>query len=209
MTFKKIQSRHLPVWALILFCFCHSIAAHAQMLQLVVKSRIEPMPNSKTWGKTSEKDLFFPLHFHTPVKPSYLLIGRDHPNGLRFLAIFSHDGVNLPLKFAKEFQGISEGGELQPGYFIQVAEHKFDHEGSPEIIIAIGNGLTDLSINVIKYHAPQSARDAAREANWSIVGSYSGQAKAEIIGDTLQLPYGSQGLYEEYTWAKDKFLKTE
>ncbi len=162
-----------------------------------------------TWGKNPSHDLIFPLHYHSRVKPTYLLIGRDHPNGVRFLAMFPGYGVNLPLKFPNNFEGFDEDGELKPGYSVQVAEHDFDHDGVPEIVVAIGDGLTDLSVNIIKYHAPQFIQDADREANWTLMGSYWGQTKAEIKDDTVQIPIGSQGLYDEYTWVKGKFIKTE
>ena len=183
--------------------------AHAQLLQLVVNSRLKPMPGSKVWVRTSSKDMIFPLHYHSHVKPPHLLIGRDHPNGMRFLAIFPGYGVNLPLKFDDRFEGFDKDGELKQGYYIQVAELDFDHDGTPEIIIATGDGSIDLSVNIIKYHAPQFAQDADREANWSLVGSYWGQANVEISNDTIQIPIGSQGLYDEYTWVKGKFIKTE
>lgn len=204
-----MRSRNVMMLLLVLCCSCQGRVAHAQLLQLVVNSRLKPVPGSKVWGKTSSKDIVFPLHFHSHVKPNYLLIGRDHPNGMRFLAMFPGYGVNLPLKFDDGFEGFDEDGELKQGYYIQVVEHSFDHDGTPEIIIAIGNGSIDLSINVIKFHAPQFAQDADREANWSLVGSYSGQARAEIKGDTIQIPIGSQGLFDEYTWVKGKFIKTE
>ena len=204
-----MRTRTVVMLLLVLCCSCQIRVAHAQLLQLVVNSRLKPMPGSRVWGKTSSKDIVFPLHYHSHVKPSYLLIGRDHPNGMRFLAMFPGYGVNLPLKFENEFEGFNEDGELKQGYYIQVAEHDFDHDGIPEIIIAVGDGSVDLSINVVKYHAPQSAQDADREANWSLIGLYWGQAKAEIRGDTIWIPIGSQGLYDEYTWVKGKFVKTE
>ena len=204
-----MRIRTVVILLLVLCCLCQSRVAHAQLLQLVVNSRLKPMPGSKFWGKTSSKDIVFPLHYHSHVKPTYLLIGRDHPNGIRFLAMFPGYGVKLPLKYEDRFNGFNDDGELKQGYYIQVAEHDFDHDGIPEIIVAIGDGSVDLSINIIKYHAPQSAQDADREANWSLIGSYWGQAKAEIRGDTIEIPIGSQGLYDEYTWVKGKFIKTE
>lgn len=204
-----MRQRNALMLLLALFCLCQTKIAYAQLLQLVVNSYPKPIPGSKVWGKTSERDMIFPLHFHSHIKPTYLLIGRDHPNGIRFLAMFPGYGVNLPLNFTKDFEGINEFGELKQGYYIQVAEHDFDHDGMPEIIIAIGDGLIDLSINIIKYHPPQFSQDTDRESNWSLIGSYSGQAKAEIKGDTIQLFIGSQGLYDEYTWVKGKFMKTQ
>ena len=89
-----------------------------------------------------------------------------------------------------------------------MAEHDFDHDGTPEIVVAVGDGLANLVVNVVKYHAPSSSKDAKRLENWSVVGSFTGQQKAQIEGDTITLPIGSQGLYKEYTWVKRKFFET-
>lgn len=182
--------------------------AQCQLLQALTGNQTHPMPNSKIWGKKSFADITMPLHFSARVKPTLLVIGRDHPNGTRFLAMFPGIGVNLPLDFGKDFAGLDEFGDLNKGYFVQVAEHDFDHDGIPELIIAIGNGSTDLGVNIIKYHPPQLQKDAGREQNWSLVGKLSGQELARVSGDTIELPYGSQGLYDEYTWVKGKFVKT-
>ena len=184
-----------------------SSAAHAQLLQLVVGARLKPVPGSAVW-RDSTKDLAFPLSSRPHTKPDILLIGRDHPNGTRFLVLAPHSAASLPLDFGKDFHGFDEFGGLKPNYFVQVAAYRFSAESTPEIIIAVGNGRDDLMINVLRYHPLKSNRGADQKGQWLVVGHFSGQTQAQLKARTIDLPYGSQGLYEEYQWVKGKFVKT-
>lgn len=179
-----------------------------KLIQKINKNQIQFFQNSKVWGKTSFDDLRFELHYRAKVRPTTLIIGKDSPNGTKFLALFSEGYVHLPLKFANDFGGFDEFGDINKDYYAQVAEHDFDNDGIPEIIVAIGDGLIDLAVNVIKYHAPLSPNDAGRGENWELVGSFTGQEKAIIDGNKIYLPYGSQGLYTEYFLIKNKFIQT-
>lgn len=183
-------------------------AEQGKLLQQLTKNQIQTIPNSRIWGKTSFDDLTFELNYQSTVRPTALVVGRDHPNGTKILALFPGYGVHLPLKFADDFGGFDEFGEINKGYYVQVAEHDFDNDGTPEIVVAVGDGLIDLTVNIVKYHAPLSPEDAGRDENWELAGSFTGQEKALIDGATISLPYGSQGLYTEYTWIKKKFIQT-
>lgn len=179
------------------------------LLQKMTNNQIKAIPNSVIWGKKSFDNVTLKLNYTSEIRPTELTIGLNHPNGIRILALFPGCGVNLPLKYEKDFGGINEYGDLNKGYYIQIAEHDFDNDGAPEIIIAVGDGLTDLAVNIVKYHAPQSSKDAGSDKNWSLVGSFTGQEKAIIEEDSISLPYGSQGLFTKYKLAKNKFIKTK
>ncbi|MBC7191785.1 hypothetical protein [Marinobacter sp.] len=170
--------------------------------------KIQSLLNSKTWGKTSFTETKLELNYRSEVKPDSLIVERNTPNGIKFLVRFSNANVNLPLEFDKSFDGFNQWGELEEGYYVQVAEYDFDNDEKPEIIIAIGNGLTDLVVNIIEYHAPQLPKDAERTANWTLIGSFRGQGKAFVEGASIQLPFGGQGRYTEHTWVKNKFVET-
>jgi len=185
--------------------------AYSQLLQTEVNHKWIPLAHAKEWRQDSA-DTNLPLHFKTKIKPTELQVGQDHPNGTKIRAMLPGYGVNLPLDFhgsyKGDFQGFDEFGDLSKGYYVQVAEHDFDGDGEPEIVVAVGNGSTDLAVNVIKYRAPKLAKQAGDEKNWLRIGSFDGQAKAIINGKTITLPYGSAGLYEEYTWKSGKFAKS-
>ena len=169
-------------------------------------------PGAKTWGKTPDKDVALPLHYRARVRPAELIVGRDHPNGTRLLVIFPHGkaalGVELPVNFGKKFRGFDAYGDLKPGYTIEVIQYDFSHNGAPEIVVAVGDGRTELALNVIQYHAPKSTRDAASPKNWTVIGSFSGQAGAEIQGGIIRVAAGSQGQRKTYQWIKGRFIES-
>jgi hypothetical protein len=179
---------------------------HAQLLQLAVSGRVVPLPGSQVWHDSAQ-DLTFPLHFHTRIKPRTLLIGRDHPNSVRFLALFPGRGIPLPLRFDKNFRGFDDFGDLKPGYLIQVAEHHFGKESVPQIIVAVGNGRDDLAVNVVAYHAPKLARNRNQQSNWILDGSFSGQITAIISAGILTLPAGPQQKPVRYKWVSGRFVE--
>lgn len=45
---------------------------------------------------------------------------------------------------------------------MQVAEHDFDGDDIPEIVVAVGDGMLDMALNVVTYYAPQSPDKAVR-----------------------------------------------
>lgn len=180
-----------------------------ELIKQMIKNRVQPITKSIVWGKTSFDDVILKLNYSSVVKPTTLRIGQDTPNGIKIMAIFpEYAVVNMPVDFGGDFGGFNDYGELNEGYYIQVAEHDFNNDSIPEIIVAVGNGSHDLVVNVIKYHAPASLEDAGRPENWELLGMFTGQQEAFIDGEAISLPFGSQGLYTEYTWVKTKFIKT-
>jgi hypothetical protein len=169
---------------------------------------VRPLLNSKTWGKTSFDDISLQLNYQADVRPDSLTVGRNTPNGTRFLARFPGVAVNLPLEFGKNFEGFNRWDEMNQGYYVQVAEHDFDGDDVPEIVVAVGDGMLDMALNVVKYYAPQSPDNAERRENWELIGSFWGQEKAYIRQDTIIVPVGSQGHFNEYTLVKGKFVET-
>lgn len=199
-TFKIV----MLVWVLLVIT---STPAHSQLLKALVNSQERAIPNSKTW-KANAPDVSLPLHFRSPVKPTQLIVGTDHPNGTKLWVMFPGCGISLPVDFGKDFKGFDEFGFLTDGYSIQVAEHDFNGDGMPELVVAVGDGSMDLAVNVLRYIPPASSKNACSEKNWSRLGSFTGQGKALISGNKIMLPYASQGLFEEYTLNKQKFVRT-
>ena len=134
-----------------------------------------------------------------------MIVGPDHPNGFRFLAVFRKEGVYLPVNFDERFHGFDDFGDLRPGYFVEVATHRFSPEGEPELVIAVGDGRTELAVNVLKYHAPASRKAAARPENWTVEGSFLGQAQARIKGSTIELPTTGAKAAATHTWTQGRF----
>lgn len=162
-----------------------------------------------TWGFGGKKPVTMRLHFKTIVKPKELMIRMASQAGMDYLVLFDGVRVRLPHELTSKYTGgINDFGDLEEGFLVQAAEHDFDEDGIPEIIIVVGDGLSELVTNVFKYHPPQQQKDAGRPQNWELVGQFEGQGKIIIDGPSLTIPYGGQGLAEEWTWVKRKFVKT-
>lgn len=165
--------------------------------------------NNAIWGKETTSDVSIELEYKTKVKPVSMTIGYDNPNGTKFRVYFKDLDVAVDLRYVISMKsGINEWGDCDEGYYVQVATHDFDNDKNPEIIIAVGDGHIDMSVNVIKYHPPTNEEDAFRTENWSVVANFQGQGKIHINEQVITVPIGSQGLFDEYTWVNGKFVKT-
>jgi hypothetical protein len=185
---------------------CFLLSAQAAPESLLVLG----LENSATWlgQKDSKTEVSLPLRFKSKVKPIALIVGQDHPNSTKFLVLFDQVAIPLPVNFA-DSSAFGESGNIENGYRIQFGEHDFNHDGQPEIVIAVGDGLVNLAINVFYYFPPANPSDAARLSNWKLVGRFSGQSNAIVKKDRIKLPFGSQGLLDEYTWiSKGYFVHT-
>ena len=181
---------------------------YPQLIKIDHKGRYSNVKQSIIW-KDTDQDKELPLHFRAANCPKSIRLGVDHPNGTKIDARFPGWFVQLPLKLDQDFNAFDEFGGLKSGYFIQVAEFDIDSDGQPEILVLFGNGLIDLYVNVFKYHPPQKSKDVQREENWEVIGSFTGQEYLLVSKQTIQIPYGSQGLYSEYCWVKGKFVQTQ
>lgn len=178
------------------------------LLEKNVGARAVAMPRSVVWGRSRNKEVVLKLAFKTPVRPTAIEIGRDHPNGTRIAARFAGCAVPLNLGMEPESEVFDDLGELHDDYDIQVGEHDFDADGTPELVVAVGDHSTELHVRVLKYSAPSSPDDACRDENWSIIGSFYGQTKAYVDGSKIELPFGSQGLFQEYKLVGGRFVET-
>jgi hypothetical protein len=78
-------------------------------------------------------------------------------------------GIGRPLDRGKAVGSLGrlstiagKAGEINQGCYVQVAEHDFDGDDIPEIVVAVGDGMLDMALNVVTYYAPQSPDKAVR-----------------------------------------------
>lgn len=147
--------------------------------------------------------------FHTNLAPllSPARLEVDvRPNGsLRLLALFGDDQIELPTGDLEHFNQFAQLKQANERYQLQLAEHDFDNDGHPELMVAIGDGLVDLAVMVFSYHPA----DSLRTQSWTLDGSFYGQEHVFVEQDRLIMPIGSQGLYEQYNWANGRFNKVQ
>ena len=88
-------------------------------------------------------------------------------------------------------------------FSIQVGTHDFNNDGLEELIITIGDSLTIGQVWVYSYHKVDDILKT-NPFHMEMTGSF--QDKIWIDEDKIMIPYGSQGLFEEYVWHGDGFL---
>lgn len=165
--------------------------------------------NKIVWGKENTKDITLSLDFKTKVNPHQILVGYNSPSGTKFYVTFKDLSAFVDLSNIISMEsGLNEYGDCDEGYYIEVATHDFDNDKNPEIIIAVGNGLFDMWVNVIKYHPPLNPEDATRTENWTVIASFYGQNEIHVDKHIINIPIGTQGLFSEYSLINGKFIET-
>lgn len=119
-------------------------------------------------------------------------IGRDHPNGIQILGVKGDLGVNFVNNFTLE-GAFDEFGEPNEGYMVQITSCDLDDSGVDEIVVSIGDLL--INMETLVYRVTDD-----KENPFVLIGSFTGQDRAIFDEDNLSIvvPYGSQGLYDEY-----------
>ncbi|MBK1656431.1 hypothetical protein [Allochromatium vinosum] len=154
------------------------------------------------------------LEFDTAVKPDTLIIKRATQAGMDYRVVFEALSVasNLPVEFDGTCidgdRSVSGGGEVAESCFVQAGTHDFDADGLPELIIALGDGRMRLEVNVFSYHPPARPADAIRPENWGLIGHFSGQSNAVIDGQSVALPFGSQGFEQKMVFVDGRFIES-
>ncbi|MBC6972775.1 hypothetical protein H9I32_10345 [Bacillus sp. Xin] len=177
-----------------------ALSNHSQIT--ILDSNNKPLNNVASYTY-SEKDKEIPIKLKDGK--ANLLFGKDHPNGIKIELIKNDSAVQIPLEQIQD--GIlNEFGDLDNPhtYSIQVATYDFNDDKNEEIIISIGDNLTDGQIWVYSYHPVD---DILKINPFHLEMTDYYQRKIIINKDTISLPYGSQGLFNEYVWHKNSFLK--
>jgi hypothetical protein len=173
-------------------------AQSAFLLVRTAKGRPLPQPYPLIWNGSPRGEQR-PLTVRMYGKPSSLMVTRDEPEGVRIGVTHAKGFQFLPVHFGREFAGFDNKRNLKRGYVIHALEHDFDGDKIPEVVVAVGDGLVNLAVNVFRFTAPNK---------WTRIGSFEGQQKAIVEGGTIVLPYGSQGLFQEHRWKGGKFVET-
>ena len=120
------------------------------------------------------------------------ILSRDSPNGTKIFAMYGDKGENLGVNL-EGMAGINEYGEMEEGFAIQLAACDLNGDGIPEVLVATGNMVAELTVAVFTYNPK------AKEERFRRVGVAEGQREARIEKDgSITMPYGSQGLFKEY-----------
>lgn len=145
-----------------------------------------------------EDDLSFPLTLDG--EGIEFVVGRDTPNGTK-TQVFStsmEQGWQLPTDLADGSTGpFDDYGDLIEGFSLYVKEYDFSSDGVPEVVLAASDGMLESYVWVYNYNYTFSEYDVSP---LELVWYGEGQSDVWLEGDRIILPYGSQGLYEEYVY---------
>lgn len=112
---------------------------------------------------------------------------------------FDGTQVNVQIVFGTKGYSVDYFEESADWETMQLAEYDFDKDGKNELVIAYG--IPDQLVFKIQIY--KITKSGARE-----IGSFEGQSCCWFEKNKVKLPFGSEGLYWEYTLLKDKFLRT-
>jgi len=133
-----------------------------------------------------------------------IIIERDHPNGVKLLISSGKEVYSLGFEIA----GLNDIGELEENYYCQLAVIDVTNDGIPDILLAVGNGLIDLHLNIWRFDKEKFKNTIrGKYINpFRYIGHIEGQQNIRILsGGKIEVPVGSFGRFSTYSWDGSKF----
>lgn len=125
------------------------------------------------------------------------VLRRGAPNGTSLTAVYGDAGENVLGTPPPAMRGFDEYGELLAGFSIQFAVRDLNGDEKPEVLVATGDGAAVLTAGVFVY-TPQGGE------RFRCTGVIEGQNALHVDKNgVISVPYGSRGLFTEYTVAAD------
>lgn len=119
-------------------------------------------------------------------------------NGGTLSVKFKGFQVNVSVIYSKTAFNVDYFEETDECEFIEFAEYDFNKDGNSELVIAYGN---DVQFKVSVY---QLLKNKIKH-----IGEFDdGQFDCILDKKSIQFPYGTQGLFTEYTYTNGMFVKT-
>ena len=92
---------------------------------------------------------------------------------------------------------VTGGDDVLENTIVKVYEYDFDSDGQKEIIVIHSPEYSVATVEVFKYSGGLAER----------VGNFNGQFDIILDKNTIYLPYGSQGLGDEYLYKSGAFFE--
>ena len=129
--------------------------------------------------------------------PVTFILRRGSPNGVNLIAVYGEAGENLLGTLPPAMKGFDGHGELEEGFALQCAVRDLNGDGKPEVLVATGDGAALLTVAVFVYTPGGDERFRAAAV-------IEGQSTLHVDANgVISVPYGSQGLFTEYTVSAD------
>ncbi|MCC0566764.1 hypothetical protein [Brevibacillus borstelensis] len=166
-----------------------------------------PLPSLIEW-QPGLADTVLPLNLGGDQ--AELRLGLGHPNGIKCQVVLKGPSVGWELDISQADTSFDvpydETGELREGFVMQAAAHDFDQDGTPEIVVTAGDGLLESYAWVFSYNKgadPNKINPFVQDLK------VTGQTRILVEQNKLLIPFGSQGLYEEYAYVDKQFYKKQ
>jgi len=174
--------------------------------EMIESTSAESFLNLQSFEKWSYGDTDKIIPVSLDGEQESIILGLDSPNGIKTqVQINSINSVfNLPLESESEFTPFDEFGELLPGFDIYALGYDFDSDDTEEVIIAVSDGLVETYFWIFSYDFI-----ALEYGDNPLMPIFYGEGQSDLIieDNTLTVPYGSQGLFEEYIYSNSEFIK--
>lgn len=200
LKFRKIITLMLCLCLTILIGMNTVFASNKKSVNLIKSDmKISTIIWQQKFDPKNEKTLMFDLN--KDKKNDIIKISMDHPNGTLVRVIIKNFGVNL-LDDSTLYNNemiFDEFGDLNENFYLQIGLFDFDKDNKQEIIVAAGDGSIVLGASIFKY-------TGKKEHPYKEIGYIEGQEFINITKEkTIEVPFGSQGLYSEYKIIKGTF----
>ncbi|MEK8204167.1 hypothetical protein [Paenibacillus sp. FSL L8-0696] len=150
-----------------------------------------------------DPDVTLPIQFG--ATKAELVLGQDHPNGIKALVVYTSDSFGWPLDLSspEQSEAFDDYGGLQEGYRLQASVYDFDKDGTNELVVAVGDLLIDAEVWVFSFTKVDNVTKINPLKQELAIG---GQSFFRLDGHNLYAPYGSQGLFEVYKYVDKEFV---
>jgi len=165
--------------------------------------------NLKSFVKWAPSDPDITLPLKLDGEKVNLQVGLNTPNGVKLLALSEalKKGWNLQLDTVTDGESpFDDYGELKTDFSLYVKDYDFDNNAVPEVVIAASDGMLETYVWVFSYNYVFTERGVS-----PLTPIWFGEGQSDVIldGNAIQLPYGSQGLFDEYVFSKNTFVKRQ
>lgn len=153
----------------------------------------------------ADPDTTLPLQFDG--ENVTLQVGLDSPNGIKVLAMSENlgQGWNLTLDTnADSGSPFDEFGDLREGFSLYINHYYFEDDTAPEIVIAASDGMLETYVWVFGYNYTFTENGTQP---LDLIWYGEGQSDVILEGNKILLPFGSQGLFDEYVYSNNTFVK--
>jgi hypothetical protein len=129
------------------------------------------------------------------------------------LGLATQFGIQIDVDLKDNTYRLSEVSEdLKEGFYAQLVIKDITREGIPDILLAIGDGLTELFLYIWQFDRISYLNTQRKKYfnPFNYLGCLEGQEMMRVFPNgRIDVPFGSQGLFETYIWNGFKLEKIE